>query len=561
MAGTRDELRTKAKELGLHDYNADYAMISERLDIELTSNRETFAERLKALAECDTNFLSFKNDENFLKHYDEGMSELTSYAALAPLLLDLKQEDIDRFNQDYGLELPSLQSLQDKANGYTYMRDWMGAKLDQMKNANYGKEADYADKSTEELEERRLEANRAGDKELEAYINSHQRMQKAESLGATHIDDGKYKAMSWGNSGRTHHKWGVEIGSFKGGFKVPAYDVFKNPKKRAEFFKSLDANTKLTILERARLTEKDVSEGKTQKLKPIEVEDLYKSVVEVNKDLVSTDAKAKIAKGTYKYKNGGFSFGANLSVGAVGGKGKIGAGLSAGKKWEAKLSASVDASATAIQGRVKIGYKGDNAGVEAKISGKVGTAKASAFAGVGRMNIIGEDGKKKEVVGVAGTLSAQAAAAEAEGGVKFTLFGVKIGLTATVQAGGVGGTIGGFVNSGGIGASFGALLGVGFKLGFSIDWSGVGKWWKERKNRQKLKKAQREEMKARAKEEKAAKEAKKKGVKKTSFKELKEKLSENKEENHVQRSLTNRVSSPVKRSGSEINDHRANSLG
>jgi hypothetical protein len=365
--------------------------------------------------------------------------------------------------------------------------------------------------------------------------------------------------------------------------------------KRMKWFTSLDASSKATVLKQAQLTEKDVAEGKLQEMKGPDVDKLFDSLLEVNKDIASASGKFKTAKGSYKYKNGRFNFDINASVGAAKGSAKIGAGFKGGKLWEAGAKATIDVSGAIAQGRIKMGYNWENFGVNAKVQGKFLTGSAQAYGGIGRFTYTDDKGENQSVVGAMGMLSAQAAVAEAKGNFGITICGVKIGGCATVQGGGFGGTLGGYANTKSIGCSFGALVGLGFKLDLSIDWGGFGKWWQQRKEKQAIKKAQREEMARRNTIRKSAKKkisggAKKadsnkkapdnkkdannipkvvaqnnKGakddndvVRKTTIDNLKKKIGGNKKEdtNNVQRSFTNRLGGAVKGSGSKVDDNR-----
>ncbi len=570
------------------------------MDVANVAERRKLISALKQMAKCDTNFMSFKDDKNFVKHAVETMDELTTYAALSPVLQDMTEDQYDAINLAAGGKLPSLKKMRDKSNAYTYTREYTQAKLDMISNPNYESREtkDYAKKKISELESLKTDAQNRNKVNDVKYYDAHIRMKKAGDLGIkqTYTVEDRLALKTWGNSGRTHHRWRVDVLSLKHKIDLPSREDFKDPEKRWAWFQTLDANSRLTVLKQAQLTEDDVKNGKVQQMKTIEADHLFDSVLEVNKSVVKGSGKGKIAKASYKYKNGIFNFDTNASVGAVNASGKIGAGFKGGKLWEVGAKAQVDASGAAAQGRVKIGLNWDNFGVNAKVSGKVLSGSANAFAGAGRFTYTDEKGNDQDVAGVAAMASAQASLAEATGGIGITICGVKIGASATVQAGGFGGTLGGYANSKGIGGSFGALLGLGFKLNVSIDWGGCGQWWQKRKEKQKIKKAQRAEMNLRNQARRAAKNALKGGVKKedpkkkgpalkdtnkikkvptvkekddpedhnkivrtTSVNDLKKKLDVDKkeDENNVQRSFTNRLGGPAKRSGGKVNDNRA----
>ena len=454
------------------------------------------------MVDCSINFMSFKDDENFLKHYDESMNELGDYAAYAPILMKMDQKKIDKLNKAYHHNLPKISVLRQKAAAYTYCREWYAAKLNLMSNQHYLylKDTDTAALKQEDIQEKERTLRAAGKTELAKYMKAVLQMKKAESLGAVHTADDRLKWRGWGNSGRTAHKWGVELFSAKGSLKYPPKKIFTDKKELQKFILDLDVDTKYMLLAKFQLKEKDVQEGKSQKWIMLEAKDVWDTLVEIKKDLIKTNVKLKTLKGRYKYKKSVFSFGANASVGAVSAKGNIGAGLSLGKNFYGKAQIAGSASATALQSRVKVGLNWQNFGINLKGQGKLATASAEGFVGAGKMKFRDYDGNKYEATGIGGMATAQASLVEAEASGGITIFGIKIGASLAFQAGGVGGTIGGFANASGIGASFGALFGLGFRLNISINWSGFLKWRKDRKDKKKLKEKQLEEMKARTKQ-------------------------------------------------------------
>ena len=249
-----------------------------------------------------------------------------------------------------------------------------------------------------------------------------------------------------------------------------------------------------------------MAEGKSQQWFAIKAEDVWKTLLEINKNFIESGTKMKALKGRYHLKKKHFSFAANASVGAVNASGEVGAGLALGKEFYGKAQVSGSASATAFQSRIKAGLNWDKFGINVKGGAKLATASADGVVGVGKMKFVDYDGNKYIAKGAGGMLSAQASLVEAEASGGFTIFGVKIGASLAFQAGGVGGTVGGFVNTEGISGSLGALFGLGVNLKVSVNWSGFLKWRKERKRKKALNEKQHAEMTDRLDKEEAAKQ-------------------------------------------------------
>lgn len=115
--------------------------------------------------------------------------------------------------------------------------------------------------------------------------------------------------------------------------------------------------------------------------------------------------------------------------------------------------------------------------VHIKGEGKLGSAKASAKAGVGRINVEDEKtGKIKTVTGVKAEAKAEAYAAEGRASGGITIFGIDIDVGVTGKAGGIGGSAGLQATTGGVSGSISAGLGFGLGVDISIDWSGFKLW-------------------------------------------------------------------------------------
>ena len=117
----------------------------------------------------------------------------------------------------------------------------------------------------------------------------------------------------------------------------------------------------------------------------------------------------------------------------------------------------MDGAITAIGGDVKGELRGPS-------------GSASAFAKAGRMIIETSEGKK-EVIGGALGVTAEAALASGSLSGGFTVMGVRIGASVTGQLGLVGGTVGIHASSGNIGTELGLLAGLGVKVKLDVDFS------------------------------------------------------------------------------------------
>lgn len=475
----------------------DYAeKLTERENAVTASNADEFAQSLKEMCDCETRFMEFKNDENFLKHYRESMDQLIRFAGLAKRLMAMSKDDYKTLrNTHKNLKLPDLETARQHALDAAYMSDWYKAKLTALSNQNHKL---LLDRDVDTLTDEQLR-NKIADlstrlddrsREMHAFLVAHQDMRKYAELGAKHSDNKDSKWRSWGNSGRSNHLWGIKLCSFK----KSEY----HPKFKGGIVKNLlldEENVSTDIMEKKQDLEL-FENGEVIKGKEKEYKGISELGVKGKKNLLKGDVNGKLAKGSYKYRKGGFTFGANLALGEVKASGNLGGslGYDAEDGFQKEGGVNVTAGATAAKGRVKIGYQGEYAGIEGKIVGKALTATATGTAGYGKFLFKGDDGKVEEAEGFGVMASAQAALAEgtAEGGISF--FGIKIKVGFTAQIGGVGGTIGAYGTNGKIGCSLGALLGAGFKLNLSLDWTGFRKWRKERKEKAEMKKKQRADM-------------------------------------------------------------------
>ncbi|MCR5094887.1 MAG: hypothetical protein K6B72_13045 [Lachnospiraceae bacterium] len=459
-------------------------------------NADDFADNLKEMCDCGTRFMEFKNDENFLKHYRESMTQLIKFAGLTKRLMTMTKDDYKTLRNGHkNLKLPDLETARQHALDATYISDWYKAKLTAMSNENHKV---LLDRDVDTLTDEALQAKindlsmRLDDrsKSMHDFLVAHQEMRKYAKLGAKHAGSKDSKWRSWGNSGRTNHLWGIKLFSFKKSEYHPKFEggIVKNLLLDQE-------KVSTTIMEKKQdfksFETGEVSEGKTKEYKGIK-----QLGVKAEKNLVKGDINGKIAKGSYKYRKGGFTFGANLALGEVNASGKVGGSLSydAEKGFQKEGGINVTAGATAAKGRVKIGYQGEYLGIGAKVVGKALTASATGVAGYGKFMFKDDEGKVQEADGFGVMASAQAALAEGQAEGSFSIFGIKISVGFTAQFGGVGGTIGAYGTNGKIGCSFGALLGAGFKLNASLDWTGFRKWRKARKEKAEMKKKQRADM-------------------------------------------------------------------
>ncbi len=207
--------------------------------------------------------------------------------------------------------------------------------------------------------------------------------------------------------------------------------------------------------------EKDENGNKVKKLDSVSLVD------------ASISGEAHVAKGAVKGNIGLLGGEMEAAVGTVVASGHIGASLIKGGKFTPQVEAGVEASAVAAQGSAKVSGGTEDYNVHGKAEGKLGSAKAAAGIGAGRITVKDENtGETKTITGVKAEAKAEAYAAEGRVSGGFTICGVKIDIGISGKAGGAGGSIGGYVGTGGASGKISAGLGVGAGIDFSIDWSG-----------------------------------------------------------------------------------------
>lgn len=198
-------------------------------------------------------------------------------------------------------------------------------------------------------------------------------------------------------------------------------------------------------------------------------------------ELSLIDAKisgeAHVAQGSLNGSIGALSGEAGVVVGSVAANGSMTASLFKGGKFAPQIRADAEASAVALKGEAKGRAGSDEHNVHIKGEGKLGSAKASAKAGVGRINVEDEKtGEIKTVTGVKAEAKAEAYAAEGRASGGITIFGIDIDVGVTGKAGGIGGSAGLQATTGGVSGSISAGLGFGLGVDISIDWSGFKLW-------------------------------------------------------------------------------------
>lgn len=194
-------------------------------------------------------------------------------------------------------------------------------------------------------------------------------------------------------------------------------------------------------------------------------------------ELISAEVggEAYLARGRAKGNIGLLRGEADVKVGTVAGKGRVSAALYKDGKLNPQLAAGAEVSAVAVQGKAQGAVGTENTNVHMGAEGKLGTAKAKADVGIGKVSYTDSKGKEVEGYGVRAEAGAEAYAAEGKVSGGITIFGVKVDVGVTGKIGGAGAKVGGAATTGGVkgGVSLGAGAGVG--LDFSIDWSGF-KW-------------------------------------------------------------------------------------
>ncbi len=200
----------------------------------------------------------------------------------------------------------------------------------------------------------------------------------------------------------------------------------------------------------------------------------YENTVDANG--VSSKVYAQGIKVNGQASYGVASVDGEVVVGDAAVEGSIGASLFKDGKLSPYVGASASASASVLTGKVsgKIGSEKNN--IHAKANGDVLTAKAEAEAKAGVYYTTDKNGNKVKNFGVKAKAGAEAYAAQGTISGGFSILGVKVDLSATGKAGGVGATAGGEVTTGGVKANLGAGLGLGLGLSVGIDWSGFKLW-------------------------------------------------------------------------------------
>lgn len=173
------------------------------------------------------------------------------------------------------------------------------------------------------------------------------------------------------------------------------------------------------------------------------------------------------ASGQFGYLNGTIKG----TVGSAAVSGGIGATLFDNGVLSPSVSAKLKAEAAAAKGSAEVSVGTEEFNSYVKGSGSLFSASAEAGGEVGMITTTDENGKSRTQLGAKVKLGAESYVAQGKITGGFTVFGIKVGVSASGKAGGAGGSIGGSVSTGGVSGSISAGFGLGAGLSIDIDWS------------------------------------------------------------------------------------------
>jgi hypothetical protein len=474
----KNKLRTTAEQ-AYTQYKVDQAAIENDVDDAFENNLEEFSQKVWDMMDDTTNYMEYKDDENFVKHYGESIERLTKNRALYDALNKITRKDYTEMNEELEKakkkKLPSLEDARKKALDNVYIHDFYQAKIDVIRNPFYTilKESDTQKFTLEEKKKLADDYQAQGNEKLAAYFKALYRMDEAAALGAQHIEDTRSAIYRFGNSGRTGNKWRIDFFSVRHKFS------------HVNFNDITDFNIRNQRLKKDRKKETDTEDP--------EVKERGKYNYGINVGVANYNVKLKGAKASVKKKGKWWYTGANASLLAGNASSSLNAkGGVRRENGEWRLASNqglfgdVKVGGAVVQGRVKAGLDFDYFKAQVHAKGKALTASATGSAKAGYIKWTDKDGKVHKELAAGVMLSAQAAVVEGEVGTTFTVFGAKFSISLTGQAGGFGGTIGGEVTESSVKATFGALFGLGFKLNFKLDFSGFAKYWTDKYKKYKL---------------------------------------------------------------------------
>ena len=439
-------------------------------------------------------FLAFRNDDTFLDYYNENYTELDRLSKIGTSITDTLT------SKPAALEDEEKEKIKAEIKKNADIKKYYDTKLQLIKSPYYPilKKSDMDSMTDRELDARiaELKRNLGEEAEIYKYFVASKTLRNLEKSGVAREEG---DALAEGAVGKREIKGGTSkrhkgyIEFLPGKLDVDGTigaDLLgwgKTWKAKKDDNNSTEEKTTPETKEDEKEDTKSAFDKETTasvfKKHPKD----WKLEIYGGADVTGA-VKAKLGKGSYKYKRKYFEVGGNVSVGAVEGHGSAGAsiGWNIDPDEENTVTGGVgftgDANVDLVKARGKINahYFSDGfadgditiIGGDAKAELKGGSASANAFAQLGHVVVETSEGQK-EASGLVLGLSAEASLASGtiSGGVK--ILGVRIGASLTGKVGLVGGTVGVAATSGSISGEVGLLAGLGLTLKLDIDFSEV----------------------------------------------------------------------------------------
>ena len=413
---------------------------------------------IKKLLNKTFDFMSYTDDKTFLEIYDGAYHNLTVLDSINTKVSAMTAQDYETLKGQYGDDLPPLEELKEKGRMYAACKKHYEYKLKLISNPFYTvlQNRDTVYMSIDELTRQRDKCRAEHRDKLADYLDTTIELKKLADDGADRDIDRSDLATGYrksiGGGTYKHHKGYFEAGTVKGNIGTSS----------GSHAGIVDGGKKIT---------KDLNGRHKAK------EEGEKSIGLTLGIGADASLKARAAKGSYKYKNDFFDFGANASVGRAVVSGGIGGAAGYSQKEGGQLYAKggLRGEGQIFKSRIKAGlhFKDWIAGA-LKLKAKGGEVWADASAKAGLFKLHEEDASEAFGVYAGGSFGASLASTVVSG--SLSIKGVKISIGATGQLGAVGGEASAYATTGGVGASFGLLAGLGFNLKLDIDYSVFTNW-------------------------------------------------------------------------------------
>ncbi len=197
------------------------------------------------------------------------------------------------------------------------------------------------------------------------------------------------------------------------------------------------------------------------------------------------DSKLRVGKIGIKFhsKHKSLQLSSGVAFGQVKTSSIIGANLNG-----SGINMIMAGEASAIRGRIKGKASNKYVGATLGANASVGHASAKAVASFGNIQVKDPEGKEHSEFGFNVKAGAVATAFKGGGSGSVNILGLKIGLSFTTYAAGVGVDVGAEASVGGVGFSLGGALGIGAGLAININWSEAVSRLKSKWRKSKLRK-------------------------------------------------------------------------